>query len=133
GTHDILLYRDILEALLYAVADQGKLVGDPLQVRERLGATVWSQPPLARAQEEQPRLRNRLVHEPTGESRKFFSTLGNRRRDTGEHIVWVKPNFIDDNRVDNTSKISVWSMVPNSNGDSWKQVESFDVKYNQNR
>ena len=57
---------------------------------------------------------------------------GNRRRDTGEHIVWVRPSFIE-NRVDLTSKISVWSMVPNTNGDTWKLVESFDTKYNQNR
>ena len=31
GTHDILLYRDIFEAFLYAASDNGTLLGDPLQ------------------------------------------------------------------------------------------------------
>ena len=132
GTHDILLYCDILEALLYAAFDQGKLLGDPLKVRERLNATAWYNPPPERTTVESPRVRNPLVHELVGEPRRFFSTHGNRRRDTGEHIVWVKPSFIE-NRVDLTSKISVWSMVPNTNGDAWKLAESFDTKYNQNR
>ena len=131
GTHDVLLYRDILESVLYAAYDaHGNLLGDSLKLRERLRATAWYQPPPDRR--EAARVCNTELHAFEPRPAPFFTRKGNRSRDTGEHIVWVKPNFTED-RVDLTSQISVWSMLPDTQGAEWKVVESFPAKYNQNR
>ncbi len=132
GTHDILLYRDVLETILYAAFENGKLLGDSLAVRERLRDTCWYHPPIEKLNEDAARVGNTRVHQFEGTVRPFFSKKGDRKRDTGEHIVWVKPNFTED-RVDLTSKIGVWSMMPATKGDAWRLVESFNVEYNQNR
>lgn len=132
GTHDILLYRDLLEALLYAGYDQGQLVGDSLEFRTRMRATCWYQPAMEKVNGESARVCNPRAHTLDAKVRPFFSKAGDRKRDTGEHIVWVKPNFTED-RVDLTSTISVWSMIPDTRGDAWRLVESFNVEYNQNR
>ncbi|MSQ96737.1 MAG: hypothetical protein EXR98_19585 [Gemmataceae bacterium] len=134
GTHDILLYRDVLEAILYAAYDQGRLLGDSLEVRKRLQATAWYQPPIETAKEDFARVCNPRVHTLDPKVRTFFSKKGDRKRDTGEHIVWVKPSFTED-RVDRTSTISVWSMIPNTKGDVWQVVKPspFPVDYNLSR
>ena len=67
-------------------------------------------------------MRNPRVDDWSGEHRPFFDSAGNRQSHTGEHIVWVKPNFTED-RVDKTSKISVWALQPEPNGNSWRLVE----------
>jgi hypothetical protein len=127
GTQDVLLYRDIFEAILYAAADKGSLLGDPLLARDRLKETCWHQPADEQAK---ARVGNRLVHQLDGPP--FFDADGNRQSHTGEHIVWVKPNFTDD-RVDLVSKVSVWDVRPDKNGGVWRIVESFDATYNQSR
>jgi hypothetical protein len=125
GTQDVLLYRDVFEAFLYAAADKGNLLSDPIQVRDRLRETCWHYPPLEPAK---ARVCNRLVH-PL-DALPFFDADGNRQSHTGEHIVWVKPNFTDD-RVDLVSKVSVWAMHPDKNGGAWRLVEAVDATYNQ--
>jgi hypothetical protein len=131
GTHDILLYRDLFEAFLYAAYDEGKLLNDPLRIRERLQATCWVDPPPDRQKLESPRVRNPLVHTLEAPTR-FFDADGNRQSHTGEHIVWVKPNFTED-RVDLISKISVWARLTGKNGDTWQLVEAANATYNQSR
>ena len=49
---------------------------------------------------------------------------------TGEHLVWLKPDFTCDN-VNLTSTISVWSMQPQAVGGAWKLVEMHRAGYNQ--
>jgi hypothetical protein len=135
GTHDLLLYRDIFEAILYAAYDADRLLGDPLEVRNRLQATCWHHPPADPLKQDRARVRNARTHAPHPEAPRFFDASGNRQSHTGEHIVWVKPNFTGD-RVDLTSKISVWSMLPQENGGTWQLVEpdgAFDATYNQPR
>jgi hypothetical protein len=61
----------------------------------------------------------------------LFDADGDRRKHTGEHIVWVKPNFTDD-IVDLKSKISVWTVRPGQGG-VWELVDEFDADYNQAR
>jgi hypothetical protein len=130
GTHDVLLYRDVFEAILYAAYDsQGNLHGDLLRLRQRMRATAWLRP---RGDSEQPRVCNTDLHSLDQKPAPFFTDRGNRSRDTGEHIVWVRPNFTED-RVDLTSQISVWSMLPDTEGAAWKEVHSFPAKYNQTR
>lgn len=129
GTHDLLLHRDIFEALLYATADQGTLIGNSLKVRERLQATAWHQPAVDTI-DDPPRVCNTLIHVLKPEPRRFFSKLGDRRKDTGEHIVWIKPH---EDRATLSSKISIWSPARDTNGDVWQLVggRPLDVRYNQ--
>jgi hypothetical protein len=132
GTHDILLFRDVFESLLYAAYDQDQLLGDSLVLRERLRATAWHHPQGDRAKASNARICNTMVHAFEPEPRRFFSRLGNRRDNTGEHIVWIKPNFADD-VVLLTSTISVWSARPEASGNGWEIVapSPFDATYNQ--
>ncbi|MBI3821107.1 MAG: hypothetical protein HY289_00330, partial [Planctomycetes bacterium] len=134
GTHDLLLYRDLFEAILYAAYDQGRLLGDSAAVRQRLQATCWYHAPLDRLQHDPARVCNPRVHSFEPATARFFDDGGNRQSRTGEHIVWVKPSFTDD-IVDLVSKISVWTMQPNANGGAWRLVEggAFDATYNQSR
>jgi hypothetical protein len=129
GTHDVLLYRDIFEALLYAIGDRGNLLSDPRQVRRRLQATCWYHPPPEKVGLETARVCNAEVHPLIGAQR-LFDADGNRQSHTGEHIVWVKPNFTEE-RVDMTSKISVWFMQPITSGGAWQLLDSHDALYNQ--
>lgn len=128
GTHDVLLYRDLFETLIYAAFDQGRLVADSHRMRDRLHTTCWYVPPLDRAKQDPARVCNTQVH--PGRHRPFFDASGNRQRHTGEHIIWVKPNFTDD-RVDLTSRITIWTIHPDR--DAWLLVESHDAIYNQTR
>ena len=132
GTHDILLYRDLFEAFLYAASDNGKLLSDPLKVRDRLRATCWYHPPAEKRKDEAPRVCNPAVHALDAEHQRFFDAAGNRQTHTGEHIVWVKPSFTED-LVDLKSKISVWSLQPAREGGGWQLGEARDVYYNQQR
>lgn len=132
GTNDILLYRDVFEAFLYAAFDQGDLLGDSLAVRQRLRATAWHYPQGERAKTDRARICNTRVHALEPEPRRFFSISGNRRSYTGEHIVWIRPYFADD-VVLATSTISVWSASPDANGNIWEIVvpSPFHATYNQ--
>src|SRR5262249_18286030 len=127
GTHDILLYCDIFESLLYASYDQGTLLGDTIKVRERLRETCWYHPP-GKETDGRPRVCNSLVHEFDPMPPSFFDAAGDRQSHTGEHLVWLKPDFTDDN-VNLTSKISVWSMQAGA----WELVKAHDATYNQSR
>jgi hypothetical protein len=129
GTHDVLLYRDIFEALLYAASDRGNLLSDPRLVRKRLQATCWYHPPPEKLGQENARVCNSEVHTLAGAQR-LFDADGNRQSHTGEHVVWVKPNFTQE-RVDLTAKISVWFMQPAAGGGSWQLLEIHDTVYNQ--
>jgi hypothetical protein len=126
GTQDILLYRDIFEALVYAAHEQGALLGDAERLRDRLRATRWRVPADAA---DSPRIANPESPPAGAQHIPFFDADGNRNSRTGEHIVWVKPDFTED-RVDLTSKISVWAL---SAGGDWQLVEAFDATYNQSR
>lgn len=96
GTDELLLAVDIMEALLQAAFANGKLVDGPEQMREWLKDARW---------------------EPYGNDGRvgvqrdgvqFFSDNGNRQNGTGEHVVWLVPQF-EGNRVLPRSRIEVWA------------------------
>lgn len=132
GTHDLLLYRDVFEALLYAGYDRGRWIGDAVRLRDRLRATCWYHPPLNRIQEDPPRVCNSEVHAVDPKHRPLFDAAGNRRSRTGEHIVWLKPSFTED-RVDLRSTISVWTIDPDLEEGIWQLSHAFPAYYNQSR
>ncbi len=132
GTHDILLYRDVFEAILYAAVDRAALLDEPRLVRERLEATRWHHPAPDPANPVAARVTNTHVHPFAVASERFFDAAGNRRSYTGEHIVMVKPNFPED-AVALTSQISIWASEPKKKGGAWQLVGAHETTYNQVR
>ena len=123
GTHDLLLYRDLFEAVLYAAVEDGKLLDDSVRFRQRLQATCWQHADPAR-------VCNPLVHQFEQKPPAFFDADGNRQSDTGEHIVWIKPSFTGE-RVNLQSKISVWARTSDRDGGVWRLLEAQSASYNQ--
>lgn len=130
GTHDLLLYQDIFESLLYAVHDGARLVANAEIARERLRRTYWRQPRAGEKAAFLPRVGNLLIHPSDENPRMLFEPSGDRLKYTGEHIVWLKPNFTGD-IVDLRSKISVWTIRAEEQGNIWRLVDEIDVPYNQ--
>jgi len=132
GTQDVLLYRDLLEAFLYAAHDSGHWLSDPIRVRERMKLTCWYHPIAKNAKDDLPRVCNPEVHPLDAEHRRLFDADGNRQSQTGEHIIWLKPSFSED-RVDLKSTISVWAIRPDRNGGVWYLPDgnAFPAFYNQ--
>ncbi len=97
GTQDVLLYRDIAQTLVLAVFGKDSMATDADQLRERLGHTRWSK----------GRILNDLVQGEQPGAAAFFDTAGNRRADTGEHIVWLRPVF-DGPRILSDAILTVW-------------------------
>jgi hypothetical protein len=93
ATQDLLLFRDILEALVHAGYDQGRLLASADDVRTRLQKLRWHQ-----------------GHVSDGASQRglpFFDAEGNRAVGTGEHIVWLQPRF-DGSRILPRATLTVW-------------------------
>ena len=140
GTHDLLLYRDIIEAMLYAAFEDGRLLGDADRVRERLLRTCWREA----ANADDPRnhrVQNAFVHDdPVLAGHELFDASGDRRPGTGEHMVWLQPNFLppsfpgDSPRLKllQPATISVWRYAPAA-GPSWHEVDRHQPAYNRPR
>ncbi|MFO0968391.1 MAG: hypothetical protein U0793_22780 [Gemmataceae bacterium] len=98
GTEDLLLDRDIMESLLLAAFDGGKLLSDADQVARRLRRSVW--------------LKGRIHKHPEGadEGIPLFTEEGDRSSGTGEHIVWVQPLFDKGGRILQRANISIWGV-----------------------
>ena len=125
-----MLYQDIFEALLYSIYDGTRVVDNPEDVRTRLRSTYWRQPAAGDKSGLLPRVGNLLVHPANGKPRLLFEPDGDRQKYTGEHIVWLKPSFTG-GIVDLRSKISVWTIRAETQGNVWHLVDEFDVNYNQ--
>ncbi len=128
GTQDLLFYRDIVESVMLAsfaeggVADGGQraergLRADAALVRDGLRGLEWFEG---------------RVHSPRQDKKgtPLFDAEGNRRRGTGEHIVWLNPVFAD-GRVSDQTRVSVWrratdatpsSVTPSGVAPSWRLV-----------
>src|SRR5205823_536667 len=92
GTEDLLLNRDIVEALLLA-ASQGKHLpesGDDLG--QRLQTALWQEGHITFSSPGKP----------------VFDHQGNRRSGTGEHVAWLRPRVLGD-RVQPGSTLEVWT------------------------
>jgi hypothetical protein len=81
GTEDLLLYMDILDALVQASFCKGSaaLPANAKDLRGKLSQTRWS------------KLLGRVVSNPA--SPFLFDDKGNRRSGTGEHVVYLRPSF----------------------------------------
>ncbi len=129
STSDVLLFRDILESVLYAALDNGGLLDDAKKMRERMRGTCWYRP---KDSAEAARVTNSRIQAMNDRHRLLFDADGDRETYTGEHIVWVKPIYHQD-RVDGTSRISIWNRVRDVDRGAWEREEEFEATYNVQR
>ncbi|MCS7044722.1 MAG: hypothetical protein NZO58_00040 [Gemmataceae bacterium] len=107
GTQDLLLYLDLLQAVVYGCFRQERIVTDADEVGERLRRLRWHS--------------GRLLpptDAPGGHETLFFTAEGNRSARTGEHVVWLRPAFEATRNLPRAT-ITVWRL-----GDSgWQLAE----------
>lgn len=96
GTQDVLLYRDIVSALIRTCFEPDGKLADGDTVRDRLRQLCWRQQAV-----QLPRLEDSVL----GPS--FFDADGDRAPGTGEHIVWLRPAYKDTRNLPQAT-ISVW-------------------------
>jgi hypothetical protein len=99
GTQDLLLYRDLINAVVQAAHVRPGLLGDAEQAAAGLRQLRW--------------LGGHL--RPDGDGRPFFNADGDRSAGTGEHVVWVHP-VRDGGRVLAQATISVWRLQTERDG-----------------
>ncbi|HXG11143.1 MAG TPA: hypothetical protein VNK04_15390 [Gemmataceae bacterium] len=114
GTEDLLLYVDIVKALVHA-AYQGEgppQTGDEL--RQRLSQARWTD--------------KGVGFGPGG--RRLFDDDGNRRTGTGEHIVWLHP-LLRGEQVLPQATLSVWYRPTDGPASAapWQQLIALPVDY----
>jgi hypothetical protein len=97
GTSDVLLDRDIVETLVQAAFDGKRLVGDADILLERLRQIRWYKGHVI----------NHTDASTATASEPFFDAAGNRRPDTGEHIVSLRP-VLQGNRNLPEAFLTVW-------------------------
>jgi hypothetical protein len=109
GTQDILLNRDLLEALVLAAFELGRPVVDADRLEDRLGHTRWLK----------GRIRNDLVHTKTAGEVPLFDGAGNRHPGTGEHVIWLKPAFEGNRNLPNAT-VTVWRTAADDPTKTWR-------------
>jgi hypothetical protein len=101
GTDDVLLNASIVRLLAKAAFDNKRLVGDSAALAQRLHAV-----------------------EPG-----FFDSDGNRAGDSGEYVVWVKPNYVPKDslgpRIAASGELSVWKRAEGA----WEKIQTLSVPY----
>jgi hypothetical protein len=98
GTVDLLLYRDIVEAVVEAAYRDGRLLQEPDGLRQNL-------------------------REPGPGDRRAFDELGNQRSGAGEYVVHLRPER-DGDRIMPRASLEVWNRVAEAGGGRrWVQVQ----------
>jgi hypothetical protein len=120
GTEDLLLYQDILDALLQAGYQPGYsgLPNNADDLRGRLRNARWRTSA------------SRLQVMSTGDEPSFFDADGNRRPGTGEHIVYLRPS-IRGSAVLPEATITVWSWQAQATAEHghWRPKATVPVHY----
>lgn len=120
GTQDLLLNADILSAVAQAAFHDGNLETDADVLARGLRRSCW----------QEGRVVNPRGRESATDSVELFDGEGNRRRFTGEHVIWLRPDYAGD-VVQLRATISVWGAhlaLPGHS--SWQQAaQPLDVEY----
>ena len=113
GTQDVLLFRDMVEALVQSAfvpnATQTKLVGDASALLSRLKQMRWHKGRVEFSEGDGSEIPGIPL----------FDEEGNRRPGTGEHIVWLRPVF-DGNRILPEAYITIWRASGKDRGETWR-------------
>jgi hypothetical protein len=121
GTQDLLFYADMLSAIVQAVFHEGGLHDDADLVNQNLKRSRW--------------LRGLVVNPSFSKAalagNELFDAEGNRRRFTGEHVVWLRPEIVGE-VVQTRAVISVWrARVDEPGRASWRLAgPPLEVLYN---
>ncbi len=108
STQDLLLYRDLVEALVLAAFHDGKLLTNSDTVLERLRDVMW-------------RATNVVPGPRAAGSIPFFDAEGNRTAGTGEHVVWLRPIF-EGTRVLPEATLSIYGLEVQGGRTIWQRV-----------
>jgi hypothetical protein len=113
GTEELLLYRDILEAVLLCAYRGGTLTGSADELLANLRRLDWADGRVRPSWDGAgPRGRDA--------ARPLFDAVGNRRSDTGEHVIVLMPP----NEHSAQTHITVWRLQGDPGRyDSWHVVE----------
>jgi hypothetical protein len=114
GTEDLLLYMDIVEALVQAVGQGDAMPADGDDLGARLRQARWRDGRVAFG----------------GEGPELFDADGNRRDGTGEHIVWLRP-AVQGTRVLPQAAIEVYDRQGQDQGGPWHLVRRLEVDYDE--
>jgi hypothetical protein len=111
GTQDLLLYRDLMEALVGAAFQNAQLLADADTVNQRLRQSRW---------------KKGRIFVPDGpasadEGGPFFDADGDRHSRTGEHIVWLKP-LLEGDRTLPQAEITVWRLRSDDPTSDWWRI-----------
>ncbi len=99
STQDLLLFADMVEALLQSAYQDGRLLADTAQLGQRLRQARWHN----------GRVVNALLQPAAAAGLPLFDADGDRHPLTGEHVVWLKPT-IEGKRLLPQATITVWSI-----------------------
>jgi hypothetical protein len=125
GTQDLLLHRDLMEAVLTATFSGNGMVRDADELNLRLRQSRWKK---GRVFAFDP------VDGSPDEGVPLFDADGDRHSPTGEHIVWLKPLY-EDQRTLPQAVITVWRLRSEDAASGWRQVreEPLHVSYERGR
>jgi hypothetical protein len=118
GTEDLLLYMDIVEALVQAVNQGAGMPADGDELGQRLRQARWHN--------------GRVSFGSEGPL--LFDGDGNRGDGTGEHVVWLQPVVVDGPRpgrqqVQPQASITVYNWQGSADAGSWQEVRKLSVDY----
>jgi hypothetical protein len=118
GTEDLLLYMDIVEALVRAVNQGEAMPADGDELGARLRQARWLDGRVSFGDEGSP----------------LFDEDGNRRNGTGEHVVWLRPVVTDGPRAGRQevlpqAVIKVYCWQGTAEGGAWQEVRKLDADY----
>ena len=119
GTHEILVLRDIVEALVQAAWNKTAWSADPDAVREHLRQSRWNAG---------------RVFGSGSAGLPLFDAEGNRRTHTGEHVIWLQP-AVEQGRNLPRASLSVWRIDRQiSDSNTWERVgEPIMINYHSAR
>lgn len=113
GTEDLLLFKDLVRALLHTAVGDGSLLADAGVIGQRLGA-----------------LRKSDVLDDLVADAPLFDDDGNRRTGTGEHVVWLDPVIDKDQRVLPKATIRVFGwQADGAPAERWQERSELEVLY----
>jgi hypothetical protein len=118
STSDVLLFRDIFEALVLACFDGGKLADNADVVRARLRRTYWKDGRVFLAAPDA------AIETP------LFDAAGDRTSLTGEHVIFLSPHF-EGARVLPEAELTIWEPRVDIDDlvDPWAQVGVLHLSY----
>jgi hypothetical protein len=108
GTEDLLLFIDIVDAVVRAAYQDGPLLAGADQLARNLHQVEWKN------------------------GRLLFLKDGNRRGGTGEHVVYLRPPLFQNNRIAPRAELEVWQRIADpkiSRGKSWALHRYLIINY----